>query len=172
MTLLFIIIATIAALAVLVSRQPNEFRIARSIIIHAPASAIFPHVNNLIAWAAWSPWVKLDPAAHYTFDGPQEGLGASTRWEGKKAGAGRSTITESLKDELVRFRLDFERPMKATNMSDFTFVPQGTSTEVTWSMTGKNSLAGKCVGMVINCEKMLGTQFAQGLGDLKTLVEA
>jgi hypothetical protein len=62
--------------------------------------------------------------------------------------------------------------MKATNDATFTFEPQGGGTLVTWSMTGKNGLMGKAFGLIVNCDKMLGTQFEKGLATMKALVEA
>jgi hypothetical protein len=38
-------------------------------------------------------------------------------------------------------------------------------------MTGKNKFMGKAIGLFIDCEKMCGGQFEQGLASLKSLVE-
>jgi hypothetical protein len=39
---------------------------------------------------------------------------------------------------------------------------------VTWTMSGKNNFIGKAIGLVMNCDKMVGTQFEQGLANLKS----
>jgi hypothetical protein len=82
------------------------------------------------------------------------------------------TITESRPNELVQFKLDFLKPFKATNTAEFTFKPEGNQTTVTWSMYGKNSFIGKAVGLFINCDKMVGGQFEQGLAQMKSVAEA
>src|SRR3954468_3377322 len=136
-------IATVVAIVIVgfllaVSMQPNEFRISRSAKMAAPPSAVFAQVNDFHSWDAWSPWAKLDPNAKVTFEGPTSGDGATFTWSGNdKVGVGRQTITESVPDELIRIKLEFEKPFKATSTAEFTFKPQADQTLVTWSMFGK-----------------------------------
>jgi hypothetical protein len=151
--------------------QPGEFRVTRSATMPAPAVAVFPHVNNLRSWEAWSPWARLDPTAKSSFEGPDAGNGASMAWAGNnKVGEGRMTITESRPDEMVRIRLEFLKPMKATNSALFSFKPDGGGTLVTWTMSGTNSFAGKLFNLFVNCEKMVGAQFEQGLANMRAVI--
>jgi hypothetical protein len=153
--------------------QPSDFKITRSITIAAPPSAIFPQVNDLHSWQEWSPWAKLDPKAKITFAGPAAGTGAAFHWAGNDdVGEGTMTIIESQPDNLVRFNLEFVKPLAGTNVAEFTFKPEGAQTLVTWSMSGKNGFIGKAVSLVINCDKIVGKQFAKGLADLKSITEA
>lgn len=162
----------VVLLIVVFAGQPDEFAVSRRIKIAAPADAVFPHVNELRNWAAWDPWSKLDPNIQMTYDGPPAGVGASYAWSGSnKVGVGRNTITESVLNELVRFRLEFQKPMVATNNVEFTFHPDGGQTIVTWTMSGMNTRCAKIFGMFMNCEKMCGKQFDKGLGQLKSVVE-
>jgi hypothetical protein len=157
---------------IVVTGQPDEFKVSRSAKIFAPPEKVFPHVNDLHKWEAWSPWAKLDPNAKNTFEGPATGVGSSMAWEGNnKVGTGKMTIMESQPGESVRFRLDFEKPMKATNTAEFTFKPDGGQTVVIWSMAGQTSFMGKIFGLLMNCEKMCGGQFEKGLATLKTVAE-
>ncbi len=160
-------------LAVFIAGRPGEFVVSRRTRISAPPGRIFPHVNELRNWEAWNPWGKLDSNCRLTYDGPPTGVGASYAWAGNgKVGEGRNTITESLPNELVRLRLEFVKPMKATNTAEFTFEPDGDETVVTWTMSGKNNLAGKIFGLFVDCDKMIGGQFESGLAQMKSLVEA
>ncbi|HXC35615.1 MAG TPA: SRPBCC family protein [Candidatus Acidoferrales bacterium] len=160
-------------LIVVVLGQSNEFTVSRQIRINAPAEQIFPYVNELRNWEAWNPWAPLDPNCKMTYNGPPAGVGASYSWSGNnKIGAGRNTITESRPNELVRFRLEFLKPMTATNTAEFTFDPDGANTVATWSMSGKRNFPGKLFGLVLNCDKMCGDQFDKGLAKMKSLVEA
>ena len=169
---LFVIIAIALAafLAFLILSQPDQFRVARAATINAPAAVVFEHINDLHKWQAWSPWARADPEAKGTFAGPESGVGASFHWEGPKTGVGTMTITDSRPHELVQFRLDFEKPFKATNTAELTLTPKGQQTVVSWSMFGRNNLTSKCMGLVINCEKMVGGQFDEGLGYLNEIV--
>src|ERR1041385_8353443 len=129
---------------VVIAGQPDEFVVSRSAKISAPPEKIFPSVNDLHAWEAWSPWAKLDPNAKNSIEGPAAGVGAAMAWEGNcKVGVGRMTITESRPGERVGFKLEFQKPMRATNTAEFTFQADGDQTTVTWSMAGKNNFIGK-----------------------------
>jgi hypothetical protein len=163
----------IVGFLIAVSMQPNEFRVSRSAKMSAPPSAVFAQVNDYHNWDAWSPWAKLDPNAKATFEGPSSGTGAKFAWSGNdKVGAGRQTIVESIPDELIRIKLEFEKPFKATNTAEFTFKPEGDQTLVTWSMFGPNNFMGKAISLIMDCDKMVGAEFEKGLASMKAVVEA
>lgn len=172
--MLKIILIAVAAIVVLfpiiVSLRPSDFRVTRTGRINAPIGVVFENVNDLHKWEAWSPWAKLDPNAKNTYDGPISGTGASMAWVGNnKVGEGRMTITDSRPGEKVQFRLEFFKPFKATHTAEFTFKSEGEQTTVTWSMFGKNNFMGKAIGLFMNCDKMIGSQFEQGLANLNSV---
>src|SRR3954471_17576334 len=132
------IAALIAILLIVIAMRPSDFRYARSTTIAAPASVIFPHVNDFKKMDVWSPWLKFDPNVKVIHEGPPSGVGAIESWDGNKnVGAGKMTVTESRPNELIRLKLEFFRPFAATNTAEFTFQPQGNGTSVTWAMMGK-----------------------------------
>lgn len=138
----------------------------------APPEAVFSQVNNLHRWEAWSPWAKLDPAAKNAYQGPAAGVGAAFSWSGNhQVGEGRMTITESRPNDLIRMNLEFMKPFKATNITEFTFKPEGNLTVVTWTMSGKNNFISKAIGLFIDCDKMVGGQFEKGLAQIKSISE-
>ncbi len=157
---------------IVVIGQPDNFKVCRSTKISASPEKIFPHVNDLHKWEAWSPWAKMDPACKNTFAGAPTGTGSIFSWAGnKKVGEGRMTISESRASDLIRIKLEFFKPFKATNTAEFDFKSDGNQTAVTWSMFGKNNFMGKVFGLLVNCEKMVGRDFEKGLASLKALVE-
>jgi len=163
----------VALFAITVAMRPSEFRVTRSAAIAASPEQVFSQVNELRNWEAWNPWGRLDPNCKMTYDGPPAGVGASYTWAGNnKIGEGRNTITDSRPNELVRFRLEFAKPMKAANTAEFTFQPEGDQTVVTWTMSGKHNFAGKAFGLFVNCDRMLGSQFEKGLAQMKSSAEA
>jgi hypothetical protein len=163
----------VLAFVALVATRPSHFSISRSATIAAPPAAVFVHVNDLHKWEAWSPWAKLDPNAKMTYKGPAAGVGAVAAWAGnKEVGEGSMTITESRANELVRFRLDFLKPFEATSMAEFGFKAQGNDTVVTWTMSGENGFLGKAVSLFMDCDKMMGPQFEQGLAQLGKVATA
>ncbi len=157
---------------IIVARRPGGFRIARSITISAPPSAAFDQVNDLHRWQEISPYAKMDPAAKYTFDGPRDGTGASLSWVGNnKVGAGKMTILESRPNESVKMKLAFLKPFEVTNAAEFTFEPAGNQTRVTWSLSGQSRFMCKAIGMFVNMDNMIGSQFEEGLANIKRVAE-
>jgi hypothetical protein len=163
----------LVVLIVVIAMQPSDFRISRSAAIPAPPGTVFAQVNELRNWEGWSPWAKLDPSMKQTYEGPASGQGAVSRWVGNsQVGEGQMTIVQSKPEEFVRIKLDFIKPMAATNEVQFDFKPQGSETLVTWTMSGKSNFVQKAFGLFMDMEKMLGGQFEQGLAQMKTAVSA
>ena len=173
---LLIVLAVLAAIVlvflIVVAMQPSDFRVSRSATMSAPPATVFVHVNDLQKWQAWSPWMKLDPNAKNSFAGPPAGQGAAMSWAGNnEVGEGRMTITESRPHELVRFHLEFYKPMAGVSDAEFTFKGEGNQTTVTWTMTGKNNFISRAICMFMNMDKMVGGSFEQGLASIKSIVE-
>ncbi len=170
MTLLALLL--LALVIFIVTRQSDEFRVTRQLLIHAPADKIFPLVNTTRDWEQWSPWAKLDPSAIMRYDGPDAGVGASFAWDGSnKVGKGRNTVVDSVPNQLIHFRLEFEKPMQNTNTAEFLFTPVGDATMVSWTMVGPANLMSKLMGLVMNCHDMCGNQFDKGLAAIKSIAE-
>jgi hypothetical protein len=177
MVVLYILIALVLLIAVFLgvaALQPSDFRVSRSATISAPPSEIFPHVNELSKWQAWSPYDKRDPALKRTYSGPDSGTGASYHWNGnKQVGEGTMKIIESHPNELVKIDLHFIRPFEGTSIAAFTFEPEGAgTTRVTWNLEGKHTLIPKAMGLIMSMDKMIGSDFEAGLRNLKSVVEA
>jgi uncharacterized protein YndB with AHSA1/START domain len=166
------VLVVFVVFVIVVAMRPGDFRITRSATIAAPAAEVFAQVNDFHKWDSWSPWAKLDPTMKQTYEGPPAGTGAIYTWTGNgKVGEGRMTMTESRPSDLVRIKLEFMRPFKATNTSEFTFKPEGNQTLVTWSMSGHNNFVFKAFGLFMNMDKMLGGEFEKGLTQMKSVVE-
>jgi hypothetical protein len=172
-TILIVVGAVIVLFVVLVALQPAEFSVTRTGTMSAPAADVFAQVNDFHKWNAWSPWAKIDPAMKQTFEGAQAGTGAIYTWLGnKKVGEGRMTITESRPSDLVMIKLEFLKPFKATNATEFTFKPEGNQMLVTWTMTGRKNFIFKAFGLFMNMDKMIGGDFEKGLANMKAVVES
>ena len=161
----------IVILLIVAATRPADFRVERSAALSASPAALFENVNDHHKFAVWNPFLKLDPNVKNTYSGPEAGVGAVCSWDGNKdIGAGSATIIESKPGELVRMRMDWKRPMEGVATVDFTFKPESDKTVVTWAMYGKNNYIGKLVSVFMDCEKMCGPPFEQGLANLKSVV--
>jgi hypothetical protein len=170
--ILITVAAIVAAFFIVAARQPDMFRVERSMAISAPPAAVFAEVNDFRQWQLWSPFVEYDRDMTTTYTGAAKGEGAEYTWSGNsKAGQGRMTIIESRLDELVRIRLEFTKPFVATNTAEFIFDSDEGRTIVTWAMLGKNDFMFKAMHTVMNMDKMVGRDFERGLAKLKLVVE-
>lgn len=167
------LVGVIALFLVYAATRPADFRVERSATLAASPAALFAQVNDHRKFNAWNPFLKVDPNVKNTYSGPASGVGAACSWDGNSdIGAGSATIVESKPGELVRMRMDWKRPMEGTATVDFTFKPAGDKTVVTWAMYGKNGFVGKAVSVFMDCDKMCGPPFEQGLADLGKVAAA
>lgn len=174
--MLKIIIATMILLVVTLllyaATQSDTFRVERTAGINAPPDKVFALINDFHTWASWSPWEKKDPAMKKTHSGPPQGKGAALDWDGNKdVGTGRMEVLESIPSSKIRIKLDFFKPFEAHNTAEFTLTSKGESTDVTWAMYGPQPFMMKVMGIVMNMDKMVGSDFEAGLANLKTLAE-
>lgn len=168
---LIVVIAIVAFLAYCATK-PDTFRIERSITINAPAEKIFPYINNLHDFGSWSPYEKKDPAMKRSYAGPDSGKGAIYAWEGNdEIGQGQMEITNATEPNNVTISLDFTKPFKAHNTVEFNLQPKGESTDVTWSLAGRNEFMCKVMQTFMDMDKMCGKDFEEGLNSLKQLAE-
>ena len=160
-----------SALALLVASQPTEFQIERSIHIDAPSKVVFAYVNDFGRWSQWSPFYKAEPTQKVTMGQVTAGEGATYAWEGKQTGQGHMEIVESRPDSAVKIKLEFEAPMKASNLAHFAVSPEGKGVTLSWAMTGERNFVQKAFGLLMDMDKMVGGEFNKGLTDIKLLSE-
>jgi hypothetical protein len=171
--ILIVMVVAVVAVLVIAATRSDTFRIERTTSIKAPADRIFPFINDFHRWGAWSPWEKIDPALKRSFSGPASGKGAAYSWEGNsKVGSGGMEIAESSPPGKIVIKLDFLKPFEAHNIAEFTLVPGGDSTSVTWAMYGPKPYMAKLIHMFFSMDRMVGGQFEEGLANLKAAAEA
>jgi len=164
-------IAAAALLIVVVARRPDRFEIVRSTMVAAGPDRIFPLIDDLRAFNGWNPFVKRDPDITGAYAGPPAGQGARYEFAGRKSGTGCVEITDSTPGRAVGIRLLMVKPLKCDNRIDFTLEPSSGGTRVSWAMSGPQTLMGKCIGLIIDMDKMVGGDFERGLADLEALAE-
>ena len=170
-TIALVLAVLIAAVLAYASTRPNSFRTARALSIKAPPQRLFPLINDLKAMNTWNPFALRDPNAKAGYSGPASGKGAVHTFEGKKSGTGSIEIVDAVAPRTVTMRLLMVKPFKADNAVEFTLEPKGGATDVTWAMSGRQPLLAKVMTLFIDCDKMVGKDFEQGLASLKAMAE-
>jgi len=167
-----ILAIAIAAILVLAATKPNTLRVQRAIDIKAPAEKIFPLISDFHQWRSWSPYETKDPAMKRTYNGTDSGKGAAYAWDGdKKVGSGRMEILEASAPQKIVIKLDFFTPFEGHNTAEFTMLPQGNGTHVTWVMYGPANFMSRLIQVFMNLDNMIGKDFEAGLANLKKLTE-
>ena len=172
-TVVLIAALALAALLVFAASRPGTFRVERSTSIRAPADRIFHLINDLHQFNTWNPFDKKDPNMKGRYRGPAAGPGAGYDFEGNKdVGKGSLEIVEVSNPAKVTMRLDMIVPMTAHNIVEFTLVPNGNATDVTWAISGPCPYLARLVGVFFNMDAMIGRDFEAGLAALKARAEA
>lgn len=151
---------------------PDAARVERATVINASPATVFPFINSMRRFHAWSPWTDLDPNTEYSFTGPDSGVGSRMAWASGTAevGQGSQEIVNSDPPNSVLTRLDFGDAGEGSAM--FELAPEGRGTRVTWRFETKFGwdLFGRYVGLMLDA--MIGTAYERGLATLKQQVES
>ena len=162
----------IAIVLILAATKPNTFSVQRATLVKAPAEKIFPLINDFHQWGSWSPYEHKDPAMKRTYNGAASGKGAVYAWDGdRNVGSGRMEILDASAPAKIVIKLDFFTPFEGHNTAEFTMLPQGDATNLTWLMHGPAPFMAKIMHVFMNIDRMVGKDFEIGLANLKRLTE-
>jgi len=107
-----------------------------------------------------------------TYSGAASGKGAVYAWDGNKnVGSGRMEILDASAPAKIVIKLDFFTPFEGHNTAEFTMLPQGDGTSLTWLMHGPAPFMAKIMHVFMNVDRMVGKDFEIGLANLKRLTE-
>ncbi len=168
-----VLAVAIAIVLVLAATKPDRLRVQRATTVKAPPEKIFPLINDFHQWGTWSPYETKDPAMKRSYGGAASGKGAIYGWEGNNnVGCGRMEIIDAAAPSKIVIKLDFLKPFEGHNTAEFTMLPQGDATYLTWAMHGPSPFMSKLIQVFINLDNMIGKDFETGLANLKRLTEA
>jgi uncharacterized protein YndB with AHSA1/START domain len=172
LTTVIVVVVVVAAILVIAATRPDTFKVERSASIKAPPDKVFALINDFPSWQAWSPWEGLDPNMKRTMSATTAGKGAVYEWDGNnEVGKGRMEIVESTPPSKVGIQLAFFRPFEAHNTAEFTLVPEGDATRVTWTMNGPMPYISKVISLFCDMDKLIGKDFEAGLAKMKSVAE-
>ena len=163
-------VAIVAVLGVAATR-PDSFRVERSATIQAPPDRIYPLISDLRQFNTWNPFLRKEPTPSSPTADRRPVSARPTRGMATSRAQGRMEIVEARPAQKVSEKLDFTRPMEAHNRVEFDLQPDGGSTRVTWAMTGPMPFVSKLIFLFVDMDRMVGGDFADGLGNLKQIAE-
>lgn len=177
MRLLGLLLVLAVVLVGLAFVLPDRVHVERSITIARPQSQIYLLLSNLRRFNEWSPWYAKDPAARYTFSGPDGAVGARLAWSSQKpdVGEGSQTVVALKPNESIALELDFGDMGKSN--ANFRLATVSNETRVTWSLDSELPLnldgrfawnvVGRYMGLFM--DRLVGRDFENGLLRLREL---
>ncbi len=162
-------VAVVVFLLIVSLFLPSKWSVERTARIAAPASAIFPYVNSLKQWPAWTVWYEREPDLRVSYDGPDAGVGAVSRWAGKD-GQGEMTITASEPDKTVSYDLVFNNGEFRVR-GELRLAASADGTTVSWTTggdVGRNPV-GRYIALFM--DRWMGRDFEHSLAKLKKTLE-
>lgn len=149
---------------------PGSYRVERSIVINADKEIIFEQFCDFNNWDNWAPWSSdLDSTAEYEYIGSCE-QGAVQRWEGEDIGNGEMIITKLIPYELMEYDLSFDNG-KFQSVGLMSIEPENGEYKLTWVDEGDLGYNPVARYMGLLMDSYIGTDFEQGLTNLKELSE-
>lgn len=173
--LLVVVVIVLVAAVIMGATADSEYKVERSVVVDACYGDIYDNIADFHAWNDWGPWAKNDPSCEYSYEGDMAAVGMTSLWSGDPeiTGTGSMVCTEISEDGIV-FDLDFETPRQSTSQGSMLMSKVDGGYEVTWTSWGEfdGFMEKLFMGVFMDIDEMMGPMFEQGLGDLKTMVEA
>lgn len=164
------LIATVFTLAWF--RNP-EYKVQRSIVIHAPRAVVWAQISRWKAFNNWNPWAALDSQAVYVFGGNDGSVGSFISWKGNSdmgSGSMRTWRIDPLKS--VEAELEFTEPWESKSNTSIAMEGGDGQVLVSWSMQGKQSLLERSFALFLGgMDHMVGKDYEKGLATLKRVCE-
>ena len=173
LTLAYIIVGIVILFLVLSMMGPRDYAVARSIEIEKGRNDVYEYLRHIKHQNEWGPWARRDPNMEQSYSGTDGEVGFVSYWKGnKEVGEGEQEITRLIENERIDTDLRFLKPFKSESAAYFALEDSAAGTMVTWGITGDNKTAISCVmGLVMSMDKMIGKDFEEGLGRLKSIME-
>jgi hypothetical protein len=166
------ILLTIPLIVALFTKK--DYLVERQITINRPKQEVFNYIKLLKNQVHYSKWAMMDTNARMQYKGTDGTVGFVSVWESdnKKVGKGEQEITAITEGSRVDISLHFIKPFEGKgNAYLVTEAASPTQTTVKWGMYGRMNYPMNFMLVVMNMDKMLGGELAEGLTNLKSVLE-
>ncbi len=172
-TILMILALLVAAVFIIALFLPKEYTVVRDIVINRSVDDIFAYIRVLKNHKNFSTWEQMDPNMQSVYTGTDGEVGSMHAWKGNgNTGEGEQEIKKITEGVRIDNELRFFKPMKGVSPVYYTTESVGNNqTKVSWVMSGQYTYPMNIMFLLFNPEKMIGTQHAKSLENLKALLE-
>ena len=170
--LLFSFLVVLVAVVIFGFLSPSDWDVERSVTINSKPEKIYPFVADFkTGWPQWSSYDLEDHRIAYTYEGPEEGVGARRSWVGGNIGDGSQIITHADPHRGIAF--DINMPSTGFEIKgSIRFEPMVDGTKVTWRHYGNVGTNPFRRYSAFTMDRIMGDEFEKSLALLKTKVEA
>lgn len=141
---------------------PGEYRIQRSVGVHAQPSVAFRSLSDFRQWQEWNPWQEVDTTVQISLDSATSGPGGQMYFQGESIEGSQQILSVQAPDTLST-EIAIEGMPAAT--SQWILSPTDTgSTRIQWEMRGKLSFFNRVLGLFL--ESHLGQPYTRALEKL------
>lgn len=145
---------------------PGDWSAARSRVVAAPASQVFPYLEDLTLWRDWSSMGQVQG----TLSDPSRGEGATLSWDDPQWGAGTFRLTGVTALEQVRYEVLVEDgDLRTRGVIQLT--SRGDSTAITWHEEGDLGWNPLLAWFALGMDRMQGEELQKSLDRLQALLE-
>ncbi len=170
-----VVVFLVAVVAVAAFVAATEFRVERETVINKPQADIYNYTRFLKNQNEWGPWYKKEPSMKQEFRGTDGEVGFISYWKGtnEQVGEGEQEIKHLSPNSRIETQLRFTQPFASTADAYLILDPVNeTQTKVRWGFTGSMPRPLNLFMLVMDMDKEVGKDFADGLASLKTIMEA
>ena len=147
----------------------KEVDTSQSIVIDAPAAAVFNTVNDFSTWESWSPWKEMDSTLQISLGEEFVGKGGSYSWTAEVVGNGDMSIVSSIANESLKTKVNFGGEGSADGSWTFEEVEGGT--KATWGIHAPFPYPMNVMLLFMDMKGDINKSFSRGLELLKDVVE-
>lgn len=170
--IVIVVIIGVALIAALFVKK--EYAVEREIIINKPKAEVFAYVKLIKNQDYYSVWNMKDPASIRGSKGTDGTVGYVYSWDSKMddVGKGEQELIKIVEGERLDMELRFKKPFEATDYAYMTTESVGDNqTKVKWGFNGAMPYPMNLMLVVMNMDEMLGKDLADGLQNLKGVLE-
>ena len=172
--LAIVVVLLVGVCATAAFLAPTDFRVERELVINKPKSEVFAYAKMLKNQNDWGPWFKKEPTMKQEFRGTDGTAGFTSYWKGTKdeVGEGEQEITRIVEGERIETELRFIQPFESKADAYLTTEAAGDAqTKVRWGFTGSMPRPMNIMLLVMDIDKEVGKDFAEGLSSMKMILE-
>ena len=173
MIVLYVLAGLIVLFLLVAALVGTGWSFEKNVLIKAPRSNVWGHINSLGAMNSWNPWLDRDPGLSQTITGTDGTPGATYSWDSKEknVGAGRQTILAVTTPIEVTTRIEFIRPFKGLAEAYIRLEEERGATRAIWGIESSTPYPMNIIKLFGVIKKNMDRDFGKGLNKLKEMCE-